>query len=252
LKREKKMKFIHKRSILLISSIVLFASSCSSSPTSTPTIPTLPIVTLPPAVTVTPIPTRVGDLSQLQPDLAYGILLEQVKQADPNFDFTELRWTFAQTASYDPYNLDNDDLENSMYDAYDNQDYESALQLAKQMLEINYLLPDPHFIALRAYQELGDTKNADFHNYFLTGLITSILESGNGRSLEGAFIVILLEEEYFMLDIMGIQNEEQVFIDENGIPYDIFEGVDGETGNPVTVYFDISIPYHWLNESIPQ
>jgi len=247
------MKLFHKHKVTLLGSIALLISSCSSSPTPLPAVPTLPIVTLPPAATVTPTTTtQAGDISQLPPDLAYEILLEQVKQSDPNFDFTELRWTFAQTANYDPYNFDDSGLEDSMYDAYNNQEYELAIELANQMLEKNYLLPDLHFIVLQSYQELGDQENADFHNYFLRGLVTSIAKSGDGRSPETAFIVIQIEEEYFMLNILGLQDIEQTFTEINGIPYDIFNGVDENTNNPATIYFDISIPYSWLDNPMPQ
>lgn len=248
------MKVFHKYKVVMIGSIALLISSCASSPQITPTSDVLPIVTLPPAATIAPTSPQpeAGDVSQLPPDLAYGILLEQVKQADPDFDFTELRWTFAQTANYDPYNFDESGLEDSMYDAYDNQDYELAIEIANQLLEKNYLLPDPHFIALQSYDKLGDQKNADFHNYFLRGLITSIAKSGDGRSPETAFIVVQIKEEYFMLNILGLQDSEQTFTEINGIPYDVFNGIDETTNNPTTIYFDISIPYSWINNLVPQ
>jgi len=250
------MKVFHKHKVVLIGSMALFISSCASSAPSTPTPQALPIVTLPPIATVAPTspPSQpgVGDVSQLPPDLAYGILLEQVKQSDPDFDFTELRWTYAQTANYDPYKVADSGLEDSMYEAYDNQEYELALEIANQMLEKNYLLPAPHFIALQSYEKLGNQKNADFHNYFLRGLITSIAKSGDGRGSETAFIVVQFEEEYFMLDILGLQGSEQTFTEINGTPYDIFNGIEENTNNPATVYFDISIPYSWLNNSMPQ
>lgn len=244
------MKLLHKKYILIVSSIALVISSCSTS-TQTPT--ATATVAPPPTSTVAPVSTpKAGDSSQLAPDLAYPILLEKVKQSDPNFDFTNLRWTFAQTTSYNPYNIDESDLIGPMYDAYDNNDFELAIELANQILENNYLLPDPHFVLLQAYEKLGDQKNADFHTYFLRGLITSISESGNGKSPETAFIVIHFEEEYFLLNILGIQNSEPTFREENGIPYDIFEGVDESTNERITIYFNISIPFQWLNNSVPQ
>lgn len=254
LKRDK-MKFISKRTTLLIGSIALFIASCASFPTSTPAPDpqqSLPIVTLAPVTTATPTTSRAGDVSQLPPDLAYGILLEQVKQSDPDFDFTELRWTFAQTTNYDPYQIDDSGLGDSMYEAYDNQDYELALEIANQILEKNYLLPDPHFIALQSYEKLGDQTNADFHNYFLRGLITSIVKSGDGRSPETAFIIIQFEEEHFMLDIIGLQDREHTFSEINEAPYDIFNGIDESTNSPATIYFDVNIPYTWLKNSLPQ
>ena len=248
------MKLPHKKYILIVSSIALFISSCTTAPQTLPAEVTSTATAKPsPTSTVTPIPTsKAGEASQLAPDLAYPILLEQVKQADPNFDFTNLRWTFAQTTSYDPYNNTESDLIDSMYEAYNNNDYELAVELANQILDDNYLLPDPHFILLQAYEKLGDQPSADFHNYFLRGLIASISKLGNGRTPETAFIIIQFEEEYFLLDILGIQNGQQSFQEIDGIPYDIFEGVDENTNENITIYFNISIPYQWLNKSMPQ
>ncbi|HAV77566.1 MAG TPA: hypothetical protein DCX53_09470 [Anaerolineae bacterium] len=244
------MKSFYKHTILIIGSITLFASGCTASQ-QTP-VPTVS-ATQAPALTAAPGSSpQAGDVSQLPPDLAYMILLEQVKRSDPDFDFTKLRWTFAQTENYDPYNIDNSELISSMYDAYDNNDFQLAVELASRILEKNYLLPDPHFILLQSYQALGDQQNAEFHNYFLRGIISSIAESGNGRSPETAFIVIQIEEEHFMLTILGLQDSDQSFVEENGVPYDIFTGIAADTNEQTTVYFDISIPYKWLNNSIPQ
>jgi len=245
------MKLPHKKYILIVSSIALFISSCATAPqTSSATATAKPS----PTSTVTSVPTpKAGDASQLKPDLAYPILLEQVKRSDPNFDFTNLRWTYAQTTGYDPYNVDENDLIGSMYDAYDNNDYEQAIELANQLLDDNYLLPDPHLILLQVYEKLGDQQSADFHNYFLRGLIASISESGDGKSMESAFIIIQFEEEYFLLNILGIQNSTSTFKqDENEIPYDIIEGVDEDTNEKATIYFNISIPYQWLKNSAPK
>lgn len=249
------MNLLYKKYILIVSSTALFISSCATT-TQTPsaTATTMANTKVPP--TSTPIPAsptpKTGDANQLAPDLAYPILLEQVKQSDPNFDFTNLRWTFVKTTSYDPYSNAESDLINSMYDAFNSNDYEQATQLANQILEDNYLLPDPHFVLLQIYEKSGDQKNADFHSYFLKGLIASISKLGNGRTPESAFIIIQFEEEYFLLDILGIQNGQQSFQEINGIPYDIFEGVDENTNETITLYFDITIPYQWLNKSAPQ
>jgi len=248
------MKLLHKKYILTVSAIALFISSCATAPQTPPAAATATATAkAAPTSTATLAPTpKAGDANQLAPDLAYPILLERVKQSDPSFDFTNLRWTFAQTTSYDPYSNAESELINSMYDAYNNNDYEQAVEFANQILEENYLLPDPHFILLQAYEKLGDQQSADFHNYVLRGLITSISKLGNGRSPETAFIIIQFEEEYFLLDILGIQNGQQSFQEIDGIPYDIFEGVDENTNENITIYFDISIPYQWLNKSMPQ
>jgi len=249
------MKSIAKQFVLLIGGFTLFLSGCSDafllSPTSTPANTLTPSRTVTPSQTATPSSTPEPTSTPLPAaDALYAELLERAKLSDPDFDFTELRLAFTKSTQYDPYNFDKAGLKKSMYDAFNERDYESALEFAGQILEKNYLMPDPHFIAFRSYDELGDAQNSDFHYYFLNGLINSILASGDGTSPETAFEVIQIEEEYLILGILGIRDSTQAFIEENEIPYDVFDGIDMETNDPVTIYFDISIPYHWLGDTL--
>jgi len=243
--------------------LVWAASGCNAAQSSTPALPlpTAPAPTLAstqtpaplPTITAAPITATVGSQSgssKESADAAFAELLEKVKASDPSVDFTEFRLAYAKTSKYDPYSFSTGDLRDSMVTALNDKNYELALKLADQMLAQNFILPEAHIVAIRACEALGQTEEADFHRYVLNGLIASILHSGDGKSPEHAFVVVLIEEEYLILDVLGIKGTGQSEMEANGHSYDVLDGVIAKTGGPTTVYFNIDIPFHGLMNSL--
>ena len=251
------MKQYLKFCVLFISSLALLSASCSSSflqpPTATPTATLTPTPTFTSTPTntptSTPTPTATPDPID-EADAVYSELLKQAMEIDPDFDFTQLRMAYAETSLYDPYDFGSDLLETSMIEAFNSADYDLSLELANQILNENYLQLEPHFVAFRSYEESGDEDKSIYHLYFVSGLVNSILSSGDGITPETAMVVIDIDEEYFILSVLGIDIIEQGANEIDGVMYDIFEGIDSETGNQITVYFDITIPYNWLGNSL--
>ncbi len=133
-----------------------------------------------------------------------------------------------------------------MLSALDDGNYAQAIELADQILEKNYLYPEAHIASILAHEELGQTRDADYHRYVRKGLINSILHSGDGKKPESAYVVVLIEEEYLILDVLGISEGGQSMTSVGGHFYDVFTGVDTQTNKPVTVYFNIDTPFHKL------
>ncbi len=219
-------------------------ATATSQNTPTPSQTTRPTPTL----TVTsPPPTEVDTQAA---DATFASLLERVKQADPSVDFTEFRMAYAKTSHYDPYDNWYQELETAMFTALNAKDYEYALKLANDVLEKNYIFPDAHLVAIGAYDGLGQSKQAEYHRYVLKGLIKSILQSGDGKSPESAYVVVLIQEEYTILSVLGIKDADQGIVHINGHSYDVFNGVDSKSKNPVTVNFNIDIPFNILKSEL--
>jgi hypothetical protein len=217
--------------------------TATSAPTATP--PPTPAWTPSPVSTPTSAPTSAPNTtpawtpSALISDTLYADLLERVKRADPDVDFTALRLAYAASTAYAPYRFF--DQEEEMYAALEEEDYDRAIELANQILAQNYLSPRAHLAAMSAYMGLDRQEEADYHHYVLDGLIASVLDSGDGTTFETAFVVILVEEEYMILGVLGIGNASQGLVEEEGHFYDKFEGIFTETGDPVTLYFNIDL-----------
>lgn len=250
-------------SVAFVAGLIL---SCSAVPFLKPTPTPLPTVTFTPLPTHTPVPSPTApptptltstsapsatpvSVATESADTPYVALLERVKQADPEVDFTALRLAYTDTDDYDPYNFQLGELQQEMYAALNAQDYETTLEVAKQILEINYVSTDTHLAALLAYEGLGDTDRADYHRYVLDGLIDSILASGDGKTPETAFVVIFVEEEYAILSVLDIESGGQTLVEDDGHSYDKFEGVDNNTNEAVTLYFNVDRIFDWFANS---
>jgi hypothetical protein len=191
------------------------------------------------------LPVGTSAAAQEKAGASYEALLAKVKKADPAVDFTRLRLAYTESPGYNPYGSDRK-LRQQMRDALADKDYAKAAELAAKVLGSNYVDLEAHSVAHRAYRELKDTKRADLHRYALDGLIKSILKSGDGKSPKTAFMVICTDEEYAILGALGIRRTQQALVGEGGQRYDRLDGIHQETGNRVTLYFNVTRQFDWL------
>lgn len=181
---------------------------------------------------------------------SYEALLEKVKKADPKADFTALRMACTQTRGYNPYDYIARKSRRAALNALAEKDYRKALEHAEKCLTKNYLDIEAHRIAWRAHTELKNPDKAKFHGYVRDGLLQSILKSGDGKSPKTAYVVIATDEEYVVLDVLGVKFRQQTLIREQGHSYDRHEGVSRETGKEITSFFNIDRPFKWLEDSL--
>jgi hypothetical protein len=179
---------------------------------------------------------------------SYEMLLENVKKKDPKADFKALRMAYSKTQAYNPYDFGRQKAQQAMNRAIKAKDYAQALQLARNRLEKNYVDVQAHMVASLSYKQLGKADRSDYHRYVADGLIKSILKSGDGKSEETAFVVISTDEEYVVLDVLGINLSLQALVRGKKHTFDVLSGVD-ENKKKVKFYFNIDIPHTWLEKS---
>ncbi|MBN8579503.1 MAG: DUF4919 domain-containing protein [Anaerolineae bacterium] len=229
---------LNVRKFIFITLAVVF-SACAPTPLASPPAPTATIIP-------TVIPTSTQNWSATstaiahQTDAKFENLVTLVKAQDPNIDFTELRMAFARTSQYDPYGLQYRQLRDEMVAESDADNFEYSLELANEFLTINYIFPEAHIVAIRAYDALNKPEDADFHRYVLNGLVKSILASGDGTTPQSAYEIVLIEEEYLILEVKGIKDpvNREEFVE----GCDTFDGFDSISGQIITVYFNPRIP----------
>ena len=93
------------------------------------------------------------------------------------------------------------------------------------------------------YEEMGATEKAEFHKAVFLGLVRSILNSGDGKSLEKAWVVINVREEYVLLRVLGFRPSGQSLVNQNGHSYDVMKVKNAEDGTEQTIYFNVDIPF---------
>lgn len=182
---------------------------------------------------------------------SYEALLERIKRGDSTVDFGALRQALAESPAYRPYDPDAERLRKEMFAAYAAEDYEAANDRARRLLEADYLDIRGHMVKALIEQRLGNTELARFHQFMAVSLLRSILDSGDGRSPETAYVVIATAEEYAVLDLLGLRASDQALIHANGHSLDRLRAV-GRDGDAVTLYFNVDLPIAWLERSPPR
>jgi hypothetical protein len=124
--------------------------------------------------------------------LSYETLLERVKKQDPAVNFQELRLAYTETKQYSPYGGDRE-TRKAMFAALNAKEYENALASSEKILAANYLDINAHFGAFVANRELGHAEKSDYHKNIFQKLLKSISDSGDGKTMETAFVVISTE-----------------------------------------------------------
>lgn len=196
-------------------------------------------------VCLTLICSAVPAFSQQAGQPSYESLLEKVKKSDPAADFAALR--YAHFDKEGDVGTDRD-ISREMFAAFRDKKYEKAIEQAQKILKSNFVSIDAHMVLAASYKDKNEPEKAKFHHYVASGLIKSILNSGDGKSMETAFVVISTDEEYVILRILGLMSGSQSLLSKDGHHYDQLDAIDMETKKPVTLYFNIDRPFGALEK----
>jgi hypothetical protein len=188
-------------------------------------------------------------LAQQSSQPGYQTLLEKAYRADPMLDFKALRLAYAETPQYDPYDTSRE-LQSAILKALGEKKYEQCLTYVDKALAKNYVDINAHFAAYRAHMALKNPDKARFHHYMMDGLIQSILASGDGKTPTTAIVVISTEEEYAILDAVGMKRVSQSFVKLNGHVYDLIVAREEKGAKEHRLHFNIDRQYEWLRKSL--
>jgi uncharacterized protein DUF4919 len=177
-----------------------------------------------------------------EPPATYAALLEKVKQKDPDVDFAALRLAFTETDDYQPYGGDRD-TRKAMSAALNEKNFAKVVEYAEKILQKNFLDINAHMSAFRAHTELQNQEKAAFHRYVGLGLLNSILQSGDGKTPQTAYVVISTDEEYVLMNFLGIRPSGQSLMHKDQHSYDVMTGTQQDGGETVTLYFNIDKPF---------
>lgn len=191
----------------------------------------------------------VGAAQEPAAKVSYQTLLERVKKQDPGLNFKELRIAYTETKEYSPYGGDIESRK-AMLVALNAGEYDKALALSEKILASNYLDINAQIAAFVANRQLGHSDKADSHKYVFQGLLKSISDSGDGKTMETAFFVISTDEEYALFNFMGLRPTAQALVEDKGHRYDKMTVLDPKTNQTSTYYFNIDKPFNWLGNRL--
>lgn len=139
------------------------------------------------------------------PAPGYDELLAQAKSDNAAVNFRALRYAYAESGYYDPYDANVAELRASMVKAFAGEDCANAIKSAQAIVEKNYVYIDAHMVLDLCYRRFDQPQQAKHHGLMAHGLINSIVASGDGKSPKTAFVVISIGEEYAVLGRLGLR-----------------------------------------------
>ncbi|MEZ5814717.1 MAG: hypothetical protein R3E13_08405 [Alphaproteobacteria bacterium] len=178
---------------------------------------------------------------------------DALKDRSPYFDFMQFRILYARTRQYDPGGervlKTVNDLAYLALHEEDPQRAETAL-FAYQTEVSNHLANiDVVLLALSLAREDKRFGRVDFFEWMREGLVKTVLISGDGYTLNGAYDVITLSEELLLFSRLGLKRIDTKAAHEGIIYYNMHTAEDLRTGEKRTVFVNTSIPMRHLEEA---
>lgn len=170
---------------------------------------------------------------------SYSDMVKKLQAGDLSGNFLDLRMKYAASPQYAPE--EGSDKIRDMYGKLNASDYKGALDIANAVLQKQYVSIDAHIVASAAYEGLGEHAAAKLHHDIAAGLIRSILEPAKGTSIETAYKVISVQEEYAVMRVLGLRPGSQSYLANGKRTYDKMEMVDPKNNSTVTLYFDVTL-----------
>ncbi len=184
-----------------------------------------------------PVPTAAPSPNKAP---AYDDIVAKLKAGDTSIDFKSLRLAYAETKDAHPFGADRE-LRKSMFAALDEDRYKDAIKAADKILETGFVNMNAHIVKAIACREMADQQEYDFHKAIYNGLVDSILTGADGKTGKTAYVVISTEEEYVIMQALDYAPSGQALVREDGHTFDVLNGTDKKTKQPVKVYFNIDI-----------
>ena len=170
-------------------------------------------------------------------------ILNKVKNGETTVDYAALRQNCARTSWYVQRKQTKiDKIRREMYTAANEGKHAEVKKLAQSILDLNYLNMTAHRMLSWSLDALGDSVASKRHLDIELGLLRSIGQSGSGKNCKEGRVVIDVEEEYFVMQIMGWKLKRQRTVSDGDVTCDLMEVTDSE-GKERGEYFNVNIVF---------
>lgn len=177
---------------------------------------------------------------------------QALNERPADFDFGKFRALYTQSPAYDPagdvtrnFLLDkayyirgekDESKRRAMLDRYADMviTHLANIDIVNQALALSR--DDPRF---------GDPS---FYEWMRGGLLSSVLNSGNGDNLFNAYVIVAMGEETLLLNALGVRVLKTVSRESAGTYYNIHDVQAYDTGEKRSIFTNISIPMRFLDQ----
>lgn len=131
-------------------------------------------------------------------------------------------------------------LERELSAAFDQDDQRAIVDITARILTDDEADIRAHMLRSIALRKLQRTREADFHRGVALALIQSVMATGDGRSLESAWTVFRVKEEYEIIKVLGCLVESQALKSNGDRMFDVLVARKAQGGGVIRVHFDIT------------
>lgn len=173
-------------------------------------------------------------------DGKYSEYVKSLESGNTDIDYKDFRFSFIKSEQFSLASQKSKDvtlLISQMEEQMEQLNYDEIISLAKQILSIDYTNMMGHKILSQTYDMIEDSANAQKYETIQMGLLKSIIQNGDGKSCATGWPVIQISEEYFILEMLGVELKRQSIVSSSGL-CDKMEVTD--EGEPATYYFDVT------------
>ena len=121
--------------------------------------------------------------------------------------------------------------------------HEQVRSIALQILSTEYINLLGHKFLRQSCAKLNDDPCKKRHHFIEFGLLQSITSSGNGKTCDTAWEVVTVEEEYFILNMLGVKPNQQALSTSASHRCDEMH-INDNNGSEKTYYFNIDAMFN--------
>lgn len=181
----------------------------------------------------------------------YPLLLERLMTYDTTLttdEYSYLYYGFTLKDNYSPYGTPKG--QDEFLEIYYAEDYKTAIPLGKKILEENPINIKIIFKMLVCYYALEQLDTARLYGIQYYGFLNAIYNSGDGKSIETAWVVISVPDEYEILADMELENTGQALVyGDQGACDRISIDEKNQKYDPLIkkVFFNVSLPFESMS-----
>ena len=167
----------------------------------------------------------------------YARLAARAAAGDKNVDFRALRFAYLTSAARKGETQDPRTLRKALFDAVRGGDDQKVRAAAETLISASYIDMFGHKFLRAACERVHDDACAAEEHFVEFGLLKSIVGTGDGKTCQTGWEVVTVDEEYFLLSMLGATPKRQSLI--NGPPSCDALDTSGQNGQAATYFFRI-------------
>ena len=183
--------------------------------------------------------------------LFYPLLIERFHWQDAMLTSEEYKYIYYGNIYSDNYNpYGESDNEKKFIEIFNQKKYEEAIPYGEDVIKENPVNLKVLLRMLHCHHQLGNKETAqDYANMYFS-LLSVIYASGDGKSIETAYVVIKVSDEYVILNDLDLTRTKQALVGYTDILTIDTKGQKPKKGEKKikSLYFNVSKPFEYLQK----